>query len=63
MTEQKAYKEIEEIHDQIDSIKVNPKFTYINSKNGGLELKPNGTDKIKKLREKIIHLEQFIKEH
>ena len=57
-----AYKEIEEIHDQIDSIRANPKFTYINSKNGALELKPNGENKIKNLREKIIHLEQFIQE-
>jgi|GEM_PF-5028902 len=62
MTEQQAYKEIQEIHDQIDSTKTSPKFTYINSKTGAKELKPNGENKIKKLREKIIHLEQFIQE-
>jgi len=62
MTEEKAYKQISKVYDELSTVRANPRFTYINKKNGALELTMNGENKIKKLREKITHLEQFIQE-
>ena len=66
MTEQQAYKAIDELYEQLRSIELNPK-SYL----GGMQAYTgahvlyytrHAEKKISDIKDKIIHLEQFIEE-
>jgi hypothetical protein len=66
MDEKQAYQTIEDLYKQLDSIELNPKSYLggIQAYTGGkvLYYTRNAEKKITSIKEKIIHLEQFIQE-